>query len=325
LTGLSDSAARGRALAELFPPPAPLAGLASRTLALGRSHADFELSLRRPDGSRRTVSTVASQVSGPGGECRGAVLVLRDLSSVRELEEQVRRSERLAGLGVLAAGLAHEVRNPLVGVRAAAQLLAKEPAFPPALHEFTDVIIREVDRLNRLVDELLALAGTRPVRRRPCNVNQVVEEALRLQGPALQGGAVAVLRRYDPAIPALEADPDRLLQVFLNLLRNAVEAMAGSPGTIAVATRFERVAPQCGGRSAAVVEVEDRGPGMPPEVQAKLFTPFFTTKAKGTGLGLPLSLRIVEEHEGALELASRPGHGTTARVLLPLGVRRPGP
>lgn len=324
LTGLSDSAARGRALGEVFPPPAPLAGLVSRTLALGRSHADFELDLRRPDGSRRTVSAVASQVSGPGGECRGAVLVLRDLSSVRELEEQVRRSERLAALGVLAAGLAHEVRNPLVGVRAAAQLLAKEPAFPAALHEFTGVIIREVDRLNRLVDELLSLAGTHALRRRPCNVNQMVEEALRLQGPALQGGAVAVLRRYDPAIPVLEADPDRLLQVFLNLLRNAVEAMAGAPGALTVSTRFERVAPQCGGRSAAVVEVEDRGPGMTPEVQAKLFTPFFTTKAKGTGLGLPLSLRIVEEHEGALELASRPGQGTTARVLLPLAVRRPG-
>jgi two-component system nitrogen regulation sensor histidine kinase GlnL len=322
LTGLADSAARGRPIGQLFPPPAPLAALAGRTLALGRSHADFELSLRRPDGSRRTVSAVASQVSAPGGECRGAVLVLRDLTSVRELEEQVRRSERLASLGVLAAGLAHEVRNPLVGVRAAAQLLAKEPAFPPALHEFTGVILREVDRLNRLVDDLLALAGTRPPQRRPCNVNQVVEEALGLQAAALQAAGVGVLRRYDPAIPALEADPDRLLQVFLNLLRNAIEAMAGSPGAVTVSTRFERVAPQCGGRSAAVVEVADQGPGMAPEVQAKLFTPFFTTKAKGTGLGLPLSLRIVEEHEGALELVSRPGAGTTARVLLPLAARR---
>jgi len=319
LTGLSESAARGRPLEALFPPPAPLAALAARTLAQGRSHADFELALRRPDGTQRTVSAMASQVSDPGGRQRGAVLVLRDLSRVRELEAQVRRSERLAGLGVLAAGLAHEVRNPLVGVRAAAQLLGQEPAFPASLGEFTEVIIREVDRLNRLVDDLLALAGTQPLRRRPCNVNQVLEEALRLLAPGLQAGGIAVCRRYDPAIPLVPADPDRLLQVFLNLVRNAAEALAGAPGALTVRTRFERVAPQCGGGSAAAVEVEDDGPGLPPEAAEKLFTPFFTTKARGTGLGLPLSLRIVQEHGGALELASGPGRGATARVLLPLG------
>jgi two-component system nitrogen regulation sensor histidine kinase GlnL len=262
------------------------------------------------------VSAVASQVSNAGGESRGAVLVLRDLSRVRDLEEQVRRSERLAALGALAAGLAHEVRNPLAGVRAAAQLLTKEPQFPRALHEFTDVILREVDRLNRLVDELLGLVGPRPLRRRACNVNELLEEALRLQAPG--PGSVPVHRDYDPAIPALDADPDRVLQVFLNLLRNALEAMDGVRGELAVRTRFERVAPQCGGRSAAVVEIEDRGPGMSADVQAKAFMPFFSTKAKGTGLGLPLSLRIVEEHGGALELQSRPESGTTARVLLPL-------
>jgi nitrogen-specific signal transduction histidine kinase len=185
------------------------------------------------------------------------------------------------------------------------------------------VIVREVDRLNRLVDDLLVFAGARPLRCQPCNVNQVVERALRLQGEALRG--LAVTRLYDPAIPEVEADGDRLLQVFLNLVRNATEAMAGAPGTLVVRTRFERVAPQCGGGPAAVVDVEDRGPGMPPAVQARLFTPFFTTKPKGTGLGLPISLRIVEEHGGALEAHSAPGKGTTFRVLLPLRTEEPRP
>jgi two-component system nitrogen regulation sensor histidine kinase GlnL len=246
------------------------------------------------------------------------VLVLRDLSRVRDLEEQVRRADRLAGLGVLAAGVAHEVRNPLVGIRAAAQLLEKEQDFPSNLREFTAMIIRQVDRLNRIVDDLLAFAGTRELRREPCNVNQILEEALRLEEAMLQAGRIAVVRRYDPEVPVVAGDPDRLLQVFLNLVRNGAEAMADTGGELTVRTRFERVSPQVGGQAAAVLEVADRGPGIAPEAERQLFNPFFTTKASGTGLGLPISVRIVEEHGGTIEVQSRSGGGTTFRVLLPL-------
>ena len=318
LTGFSRSQIAGRPIGEVFAPPAPLSALAAKTVAKGRSHTDFDAHVVRADGSALTLSTVASLMSDPTGEHRGVVLVLRDLSRVRDMEEQLRRSERLAALGVLAAGVAHEVRNPLVGIRAAAQLLEGEPSFAPSLREFTGIIIRQVDRLNRIVEELLVFAGQRPLQRRPCNVNQILEEALRLEGPALQSGRVTVLRRYDPEVPAVAGDPDRLLQVFLNLVRNGVEAMVAGGGELAVRTRFERVAPQCGGRSAAVAEISDRGPGIPPEVERQLFNPFFTTKDTGTGLGLPISVRIVEEHGGTVEVQSRVGEGTTFRVLLPL-------
>ena len=318
LTGFSGSQIAGRLIGEVFPPPAPLSSLVARTAGQGRSHADFDATLIRADRVRLTVSTVASLVSNPHGESRGVVLVLRDLSRVKELEEQVRRSDRLAALGILAAGVAHEVRNPLVGVRAAAQLMEREPGFPPSLQEFTGIIIREVDRLNRLVGDLLAFAGPRPLRIQSCNVNQVVEEALRLEESGLRAGGVTVVRRYDPAMPPVGGDPERLLQVFLNLIRNGAEAMAGGTGELQLRTRFERVAPQCGGRAAAVVEIGDRGPGILPEIQVQLFNPFFTTKDGGTGLGLPISLRIVEEHGGAIEVQSEVGQGTTLRVLLPI-------
>jgi len=324
LTGFSGSQIAGRAVGEVFPPPSPLSSLVARTADLGRSHADFDATLTRADGGRLTVSAVASLVSNPRGENRGVVLVLRDLSRVRELEEQLQRSDRLAALGILAAGMAHEVRNPLVGVRAAAQLMEREPGFPSSLREFTGIIIREVDRLNRLVDGLLAFAGRRPLRLLPCNVNQIVEEALRLESAGLQGGGVGVLRKYDPEVPAVAGDPDRLLQVFLNLIRNGTEAMAGGGGELAVRTRFERLAPQCGGRAAAVVEIADRGAGIPPEIQGKLFNPFFTTKHRGTGLGLPISQRIVEEHGGAIEVQSQMGQGTVFRVLLPIATDTQG-
>jgi two-component system, NtrC family, nitrogen regulation sensor histidine kinase GlnL len=314
LTGYSSSHTVGRPIGEAFP---PLSSLVAKTVALGRSHAVFDATIARADGGRLFISAVASLVSDPGGETRGVVLVLRDLSRVRDLEEQVRRSDRLAALGVLAAGMAHEVRNPLVGVRAAAQLLEKEPTFSPNLQEFTRIIIREVDRLNRLMDGLLAFAARRPVQGRPCNINQVVDEALRLEESGLQTGGVRIARKYDPEVPAVLGDSDRLLQVFLNLIRNGAQAMAGG-GELLVRTRFERLASQIGGRAAAVVEIVDRGPGISPEVQAQLFNPFFTTKAAGAGLGLPISQRIVEEHGGAIEVQSQAGEGSTFRVLLPI-------
>jgi len=316
LTKFSGSQIAGRPIGEVF--PTPLANLVARTVEVGRSHADFDASLSRADGTHLSVSAVASLVSDPHGETRGVVLVLRDLSRVRDLEQQVRRSDRLAALGVLAAGVAHEVRNPLVGVRAAAQLMQKEANFPPSLSEFTGVIIRQVDRLNRLVDGLLDFAGQRPLRIQSCNVHQIVDEALRLEDSRVQAGGMSLVRRYDPGLPTVAGDPERLLQVFLNLVRNGIEAMRGAGGELTVRTRFERVAPQCGGRPAAVVDIVDRGPGMSPEVQAQLFTPFFTTKDGGTGLGLPISLRIVEEHGGTIEVQSQAGGGTTFRVLLPI-------
>jgi two-component system nitrogen regulation sensor histidine kinase GlnL len=318
LTGCSRSQVSGRPIQELFPAPAPLADLVSKTLELGRSHARFDAFLVGTDGRQLPVSASASLISDAEGRTRGAVLVLRDLSRVRELEEQVRRSDRLAALGVVAAGLAHEVRNPLVGVRAAAQLLEREPDFPAPLREFTGVIIREVDRLNRLVDDLLTFAGRRPPAIAACDLNRLVDEALRLEEARLQAVRVVVVRQYDPAVPSVAGDADRLLQVFLNLVRNGAEAMQGRGGELTVRTRFERLSPQCGGRPAGVVEFTDGGPGITAEVRARLFTPFFSTKDGGTGLGLPISLRIVEEHGGALEVQSEVGHGTTLRVLLPL-------
>ena len=318
LTGCSRSQVAGRPIRDLFPAPAPLASLVGKTLEAGRSHADFDVALVCADGRRLTLSASASLVSDAEGRTRGVVLVLRDLSRVRELEEQLRRSDRLAALGVLAAGVAHEVRNPLVGVRAAAQLLEREPAFPPVLREFTGVIIREVDRLNHLVDDLLTFAGRRPPCIAACNLNRLVDEALRLEEPRVQAARVAVTRQYDPAVPSVAGDAERLLQVFLNLIRNGAEAMLAGGGELTVRTRFERLSTQCGGRPAGVVEIVDSGPGVPADVRGRLFTPFFTTKDGGTGLGLPISLRIVEEHGGALEVQSQAGQGTTLRVWLPL-------
>jgi two-component system nitrogen regulation sensor histidine kinase GlnL len=317
LLKVSASSAVGKAFDRVLPQAEALGELLVKALAAGRSYADFEASLVRPDGVRITVSAVASILEGAGGEPRGAVLALRDISRLRELEETLRRSDRLAALGQMAAGVAHEVRNPLVGIRAAAQFLEGDPAFTPGLREYTGVIIREVDRLNAIVEDLLAFASPKPVQFAPCNLNQVLEETLAVKGAALAAAGISVARVYDPQLPPILGDPPRLHQVFLNLLRNAAEAMPGG-GALTVRTRFERLSARLGGRAAAVAEVADAGPGVPLDRLPHLFNPFFTTKPRGTGLGLAISLRIVEDHGGAIEVQPGAGRGAIFAVVLPL-------
>ena len=317
LLKVSASSAVGKAFDQVLPQAEALGELLVKALAAGRPYADFEAPLVRPDGARVTVSAVASILAGAGGEPRGAVLALRDISRLRELEETLRRSDRLAALGQMAAGVAHEVRNPLVGIRAAAQFLEGDPAFTLGLREYTGVIIREVDRLNAIVEDLLAFASPKPVQFAPCNLNQVLEETLALEGAALAAAGISVARLYDPQLPLILGDPPRLHQVFLNLLRNAAEAMPGG-GALTVRTRFERLSSRLGGRAAAVAEVADAGQGIAPEIARHLFNPFFTTKARGTGLGLAISLRIVEDHGGAIEAEAAAGPGATFAVILPL-------
>ena len=318
LLKVSASNALGKPFHRVLPQAEALGELLVKALGAGRSYADFEAPLVRPDGARITVSAVVSILVGAGGEPRGAALALRDLSRVRELEEKLRRSDRLAALGQMAAGVAHEVRNPLVGIRAAAQFLEGDPAFSTGLREYTGVIIREADRLNAVVEELLAFASPKPGRLAPCNLNQVLEEALALEAAPLAAARIAVARIYDPQLPLILGDQPRLHRVFLNLLRNAAEAMPGGGG-LTVRTRFERLSARLGGRAAAVAEVGDEGKGIAPENVPHLFNPFFTTKPRGTGLGLAISLRIVEDHGGAIEVEAGPGgRGATFAVILPL-------
>lgn len=316
LFGVSVTSARGRPLQCLAGANSVLVSLVDRALATGRAHGEHEVALAGP-GGRVWVSAIASLLSGRDGTPRGGVLVLRDLTRIRELEEQVRRSERLAALGTLVAGLAHEIRNPLMGLRGAAQLLQAESGLPPDLKEYTSVIIREVDRLNTLVEGMLSFARPRQPRISACNVNQLIEETLLVEEARIDHRGICVRRIYDPQVPAVAADPDQLRQVLLNLIRNGFEAMPHG-GELVVRTSYERRSPRCFGLSVAVLEIVDQGLGLSPEAEANLFNPFFTTKSSGSGLGLSICQRIVSEHRGLLTIAGDPGGGCRATVLLPL-------
>ena len=233
--------------------------------------------------------------------------------------ERIRERDRLAVLGEMAAGLAHEIRNPLGAIKGAAQYLEPEQA-DEAEAEFLNIIIEEVDRLNQVVDQFLDYARPFQSRHEPTDVNRVVEQTVKLIGPELADAAIGLDMELAPDLPAMEANEQQLRQVILNLLRNAIEAMAGG-GTLTVRTSLRQALAgtrsRPGKRTASVqIALSDTGGGIPPEQQAAIFVPFFTTKERGTGLGLAISQRIIENHGGEIRVRSRPGEGTTFLIVL---------
>jgi nitrogen-specific signal transduction histidine kinase len=273
------------------------------------------------------VSVQTAPLRGPTGEARGAVAVLRDLSRLRALEAEVRRSERLGALGQMALALAHEIRNPLSAIRGVAQLLETELG-AGRYGEHLGVMRAEIDRVNRVIGALLDLGRPLAFTFGAVNLHRLLDRVCLLAEPAARERGVQLVRRYDPSLPALWADEDRLVQVFQNLVQNGIEAMAGG-GRLVLTTRMSRdplhgrVDLGRGPRLLVEVLVEDEGEGIPAELGDRVFDPFVTTKPRGLGLGLALAHRIVEEHRGALGVHSVPGKGTTFACYLPTAP--PGP
>ena len=323
LTGRSSRRAEGRSLKELLPPDASLTRHLAETVRTGESRGEGETTLLTPDGHTVPVSIVTAPLFDHGGTVGAAVAVLRDISRIREIEAEVRRGETLAAAGRMAVGLAHEIRNPLGAIRGAVQLLAREVAPGSRFGEYTQVLIQEVDRVNRIIEQLLDLARPVQLRTGPLNLHQLLERVSLLAAEGALAQGVTIVRRYDPSLPPILGDEDRLVQVFHNLVRNAFDAMKGG-GRLTLSTRislspvFAKMDLGAGQRSMVEVQVTDEGTGIPARVQAKVFDPFFTTKERGLGLGLALCHRILEEHKGAVRIDSVEGRGTTVTCFLPI-------
>src|SRR5262249_22388839 len=249
--------------------------------------------------------------------------VVRDLSRIRQLEAEVRRGETLAAAGRMAVGLAHEIRNPLGAIRGAVQLLGRElgPASP--LQGDTTVLLTEGDPVKRLIEMLLDLARPVTIRPVPVNLHQLLERVALLSEELARERGVTVVRRYDPSLPPILGDEDRLVQVFHNLVRNGIEAMKEG-GELVLATRvsmnplFAKVDMGAGPRPMGEGEVLDEGSGIPAAARGRIFDPFFTTKERGLGLGLAICHQIMEQHRGSIQIESIEGHGTTVTCFLPI-------
>jgi two-component system nitrogen regulation sensor histidine kinase GlnL len=323
LTGRSARRVQGRLLKEVFPAGASLVSRVTETLASGESRSEPEASVETVEGRTVAVSIITAPLFARDGSVEAAVAVVRDLSRIRQLEDEVRRGETLAAAGRMAVGLAHEIRNPLGAIRGAVQLLARELDDDTRLQDYMGVLLKEVDRVNRIIEMLLDLGRPVQVRRVPLNLHQLLERVTLLHEEAARTANVTFVRRYDPSLPPILGDEDRLLQVFHNLIVNAMDAMKRG-GRLTLTTRvslnalYGKVDVGGGQRVMVETQVADEGPGIPAAVRAKIFDPFFSTKERGLGLGLALCHRILEEHRGAIHVESTEGRGTVVTCFLPI-------
>jgi two-component system nitrogen regulation sensor histidine kinase GlnL len=329
LTGIAGDDAVGRDLRAVLADNPAVVGQVEKTMASGRSYSDYEADLAVKHGPQHPVGLVTSTLTDDDGRVTGVILTIRDQAGVRDLKERIRRSDRLATLGMIAAGIAHEVKNPLVGIRGAAQLMKsdlrslKEAGLGSckSLTEYLDVILKESDRLNRVLEGILDFTRSKPREMKGANIHSILDRVLLLNEEAARQRGIVLTRLYDPSLPDVHGSGDQLIQVFLNIIKNAVEAMP-SGGKLTVMTRMSDLftTVQADGRKyqLMVVKVSDTGSGIRQEHLEDIFTPFFTTKDRGVGLGLALSYQIVQEHLGTIRVESEEDEGTTFSVYLPL-------
>ncbi len=298
---------KGKAIATVLDGDAELlAGLAK-----GHLIRDREIEVAGQKGGSLPLSISAAPLRDEAGHEMGRVLLLRDLREIRELKEKVRRSEHLASLGRLAAGVAHEIRNPLSSIRGFAQFFLNRFRGQKEEEEYAAVMVKEVDRLNRVITELLDFANPRQLRREPCSLAEVMDYALKVLSLELEKKKVVVEKLYEDGLPLVPADQEQLSQAFLNLLLNSLEAVAEDGKIVIGLSRDPR-------RDRINITLADNGRGIPPEDRERIFEPFFSTKSKGTGLGLAIVHKIVEMHGGEIRAENRPNGGTVFQVTLPL-------
>nr|WP_198912475.1 ATP-binding protein [Desulfuromonas acetoxidans] len=321
LTGMSARQATGQHIEALFKDQEGLLYLVNTSMQEGRSISDREtIQLSRPTAPDLPVSATVCPLFTESGKQEGVILSLHDASHVRQLEQDVQRADRLVMLGTLAAGLAHEIKNPLGGIKGAAQLLTMELAKRDDLLEYMQVMIKETDRINEIIEELMNLTTPRSQVLSEVNLAKIIREIVLLQQQSEAAEDKTFDLQLDPTIPPITGDQTLLTRLLLNIIKNAVEATVPG-GTITISTRIDTqhhlTRPGQPPVPFVVVKVTDNGCGISKELLKKIFTPFYTTKSTGSGLGLAISQKIVSDHDGLLHFDSIEGEGTCCRIYLP--------
>jgi two-component system sensor histidine kinase HydH len=252
----------------------------------------------------------ASLLKDENGIFLGYVLLFKDLSEVRSLRKEVVRSQRLASIGRLAAGVSHEIRNPLSSIKGFATYFKERYHDVPENQQISNLMIQEVDRLNRVVGQLHEFARPITVSKKPINIRTFLENSLKLIENQASEANINIQTRLDAEIDEILADPDRIKQVSLNLYLNAMESMKNGGSLTVWLLKNEE-------EDGIKIRVQDTGTGINEDDLTHIFDPYFTTKASGTGLGLAIAHNIIEAHDGEIRVDSKLGQGTTVTILLP--------
>ena len=312
-----ESMLLGHPLTDWLPADSPIFSLIRQALAEGSSMSEYGLTLETP---RIGAHLVTASVAPMGDPPRQLAVSIREISIARRFDSQFSHRNAARSVSAMSAMLAHEVKNPLSGIRGAAQLL--EQSAGERDRELTRLICDEADRIVALVNRMEAFADSGPIDREAINIHQVLERVRRL---AENGFArhVRFVERYDPSLPPVFGNRDQLVQVYLNLVKNAAEAVPANGGEIIIETGYQRgvsiAVPGTNQRTnlPLAITIRDNGPGIPEDLQEHLFDPFVTTKKNGTGLGLALVAKVIGDHGGVIECRSRPRR-TIFKTWLPM-------
>jgi signal transduction histidine kinase len=299
--------------------PGGLALQLKDTLSDGQPLLQMEITLPAPGDRRTPLVCSSSALKDDRGTIIGALIVFSDLSNVKALENEKRRAERLASLGALVSGIAHEIKNPLVAIKTFAELLPERFTDSDFRDDFSGVVIREIERIDGLVGRLRGLAAPSPATAPPVDIREPLVETLALLRAQCEQTHTTVRRELDTSPLFVAVDSSQLKQLFLNVLINAIEAMgSGGELTVKAHQRYRQ------GEPWVTVEVLDTGPGIPDAIRSKIFDPFFTTKSRGSGLGLAICHSIADAHRGTIRLENNRGRGARLSVEFPAVTEVPG-
>lgn len=317
LFGLGSNALCGTPLTDYVPADSPVVGLVQVVAGEGYGVSEHGITLDSPRTGLRTVTVQATPMAERPG---WVVLALVEQTLAIRIGQQMGHRNAARSVSAMAALLCHEIKNPLSGIRGAAQLLEQGSSEEDRV--LTRLITDEADRIVKLVERMEVFSDTRPPQREPVNIHQVMEHVRRVAESGF-GRTIRFVELYDPSLPPVPGDRDQLVQVFLNLVKNACEACPDQGGEVVLTTGYQhgvRVAVP-GSRTRMnlplVVSIQDNGNGIPEDLRAHLFDPFVTTKPKGSGLGLALVAKIVNDHGGIIEFDSQPRR-TVFKVMLPI-------
>ncbi|MHB1687879.1 MAG: two-component system sensor histidine kinase NtrB [Ignavibacteriaceae bacterium] len=303
LLGLNNEEVGGKLLGDLLPNCN-----VGKTLFHAKYIYNEQINCTLNDGQIIPLSITSSRLTDENNNVLGTVIILRDLRDIKLLEKKVERSERLASLGHMAAGIAHEIRNPLSSIKGFAQYFRNKFEVNSENWKYASVMVKEVDRLNRVIQDLLNFAKPYEPKLNSIEIEKLISHTLRLVESELTEKKIQVVLENTDNIKPVLGDSDLLTQVFLNLFINAIEAL-DEAGLLKISFSEES--------EFMIVEVTDNGKGIKPDDLPKIFDPFFTSKQGGTGLGLAIVYRIIENHNGEISVKSELGMGTTFRIKLP--------